>query len=164
SSARALLAGRLVFVGWLETGAAVDVVATPIHPNTPGGIVHATVASSILTGQQRRDPPPWLDPVITGLAGVIGTALAARPGGLVACAGIGALEGAFLWNEALLAVSPAPPMLAASLSWLSVTLYRLLIEQRARRRTEERFKRYVSPEVVDILVANPAMNSMAPEQ
>src|SRR5690606_19529537 len=83
---------------------------------------------------------------------------------LAACSALITLQGAFLWNDALLAVSPAPPVFAASLAWLGVMLYRLLVEQRARCRTEQRFKRYVSPEVVDILVANPAMNTMAPEQ
>src|SRR5690606_20825400 len=72
--------------------------------------------------------------------------------------------GAVVWDLGARRAAVAAPMAAAAASWLAVLLHRLLVEQRLRRRTEERFRAYVSPDVVDELVNNPQLDSMTPQR
>lgn len=166
-----LLGGKLVFVGWTATGAAADTVHTSIHPRTPGVYVHAAVANSMLTGFSRRFVPLWVDVLFIGVLGALGTLTATRAvvwaSPVIACVLVGAwflIAGIGLWDAAQLIVSVTGPSLAVGGSWLAVTMHRLLVEQQARRRTEEQFRSYVSPEVVDILVDNPSLGSVAPQR
>lgn len=168
---RALLAGKLVFVGWVATGAAADFVASSIHPKTPGVFVHAAVASSILTGHFKRPGPAWLDLAATLALAALGTAVGAAAPILIVPALLGLLGAAWallvgllLWDYAGVITAMVPPALALLACPATVIIQRLLSEQRQRRRTEERFKSYVSPQVVDILVADPTLSSMTPQR
>lgn len=168
---RERLGDRIVFVGFTFTGANADFVATSIDPKTPGVHLHMAVANSILQDFNRVYGPLWLDLVAVALLGMLGTLVATRMGvvgaplatvGIVA--GWAAFAGAVLFDQQRLIVSVAGPAAAALGSSLAVLLHRLFVEQRTRRKTEERFKSYVSPKVVDILVSNPDLDSMQPQR
>lgn len=168
---RMRLNGRICFVGWVATGANADFVSTAIDKKTPGVLVHAAVANAVLTGYARSPGPWWLDVLaIIGLGlagtwiGIRANVLAGPVSVVVVAAGWTAIASVVLWGRELMIVTVAAPLLAVGVSWLSVLVHRLLVEQRARRRTEERFRSYVSPAVVDILVNNPELNSMAPQK
>jgi class 3 adenylate cyclase/CHASE2 domain-containing sensor protein len=161
--------GRICFVGWTATGAVADFVSTSIDPKTPGVHVHAAVANSVLTGLTRTQGPLWLDTLLIVALGALGALLGVRAGvvtGLFVVAGVIAgwfvVVGLGAWDALRLIVSFEGPALACAAGALVVYVHRLLVEQRARRRTEERFKSYVSPKVVDILVNNPELDSMRP--
>ena len=164
------LRGGLVFIGSTATkSGASDVVPTPIAGETPGVFVHAAVANALLTGHELRPSPPWLDAAATLTMGLLGTALGVllTPwAGLIL--GVGLCYGWWhaagtIWDAGDVTIAAASPMVAVMGSWLGVSLWRALVEQRERKRTEARFKSYVSPEVVDILVNNPTLSSMRPQ-
>jgi class 3 adenylate cyclase/CHASE2 domain-containing sensor protein len=168
---REKVSGRICFFGWTATASLSDFINTSVHPRTPGVLVHAAVANSLLTGLARDPGPAWLDALALLAMGLLGTWAGVRLGvliGPVALAGavVGwfLVTGAVFWDAKQTIVAFSAPALAAVCGWGVVMLHRLLIEQRARRRTEERFRSYVSPAVVDILVNNPQLNSMAPQK
>jgi len=167
--------GRVCLIGWTATAAAADMVRTSIDSRTPGVHVHAAVVESILGSidQPRfRVPAPlWADLLAVIMLGVIGTVVAigmpvvASPLALLgALAAWFAADGLILWDFGNTALASGGPIAAAVGAWLLVMLHRLVVEQRSRLRTEARFRSYVSPDVVDILVGNPDLDSMAPQR
>lgn len=168
---RERLNGKIVFVGWTATGAAADFVATSIHPKTPGVHLHVAVANSVLTGYAKVPGPRWADFAALLIMGVLATWIGVSSSVLSGPASVILLVGAWfgvvglvLWDQFGLIVSAAGPAAGALSAVVGVFVHRLFVEQRSRRRTEERFKSYVSPEVVDILVNNPSLDSMKPQR
>lgn len=168
---RSLVSGRICLVGFASTAAPVDVVGTSIHSYTPGVYVHAAVANSLLTGMSRSRVPLWLDLLSVAVLGLLGTFVGARGTVITGPLAVALLivlwflvTAVAFWDAWWSIIAFTGPGLAAAGGWLAVMLHRLLVEQRARRRTEERFRSYVSPAVVDILVNNPELDSMAPQE
>jgi class 3 adenylate cyclase len=167
--------GRVCFIGWTATGALADFVRTSIDSRTPGVMVHAAIANTILNSvhspQFLQGAPHWMNLAALLALGILGTMIGVRLGvveGPFALIGVLAVwftvDGLIFWDWRNLFVAEVTPMAAAVLGWLGVILHRLLIEQRSRRQTEARFRSYVSPDVVDILVNNPGMDSMRPQK
>jgi class 3 adenylate cyclase/CHASE2 domain-containing sensor protein len=161
--------GRICFVGWTATGAIADFVPSSIAAKTPGVHVHAAVANAALTGMVRRPVPAWADALLLMTLGVVATLAGVRAGVVAGPLIVGAVilawflvVGVVAWDLGRLIVSFEGPAAAAGAGLLVVYVHRLLVEQRGRKRTEERFKSYVSPEVVEILVNNPELDSMRP--
>lgn len=169
-----LVRGKVCLVGWTATGALADFVRTSIDARTPGMHVHAAVLNSILTQAQLRLGTRTLetfDVIAVFAVGIIGTLIGVRfpviVGPVALALTLGAwwlLNGAVVWDRQLNVVAAASPIAAGVLSWLAVILHRLLVEQRGRKQTEARFRSYVSPDVVDILVNNPGLSSMNPQK
>ncbi|CAN5752563.1 hypothetical protein BH11PLA1_BH11PLA1_08020 [soil metagenome] len=166
-----MLGGTLCFVGWTATGSLADFVGTSIAPRTPGVHLHAAIASSVLTGFQKRPGAAWVDPALIILGGALGTivgmstsVLAAPVVSLVIAAAWFGVCGYFVWDVSSLVVSFTGPTAALILGVLGVFAHRLLVEQSARRRTEERFKSRVAPQLVDLLVNNPELDTMKPQR
>ncbi|MEQ9616455.1 MAG: CHASE2 domain-containing protein [Phycisphaerales bacterium] len=166
-----LVGGKICFIGWTATGAAADFISTSIDPKTPGVLVHMAVANSVLNDHALRFGPAWLDLVSIVGMGLLGTWIGVRFPVLVgpfALLGVMAvllvLNGKVFWDQMDLKVALGMPFASASVSWIGVILDRLVVERAGRRRTEARFRSYVSPEVVDILVNNPNLSSMAPQK
>lgn len=165
------LKGNIVFVGWTATGAAADFVSTPIDPKTPGVHVHAAVANALLT---ERMLTPWsraADLLVLLLMGALGTIVGVSLGAIsspLALLGILAawfgFAGGFLWMDRALIAAVGAPTVAAAASWVVVQIHRLFVETIDRRTTEDRFKSYVPPGVVDILVENPELADMKPQK
>lgn len=161
----------LCFVGWTATGALADFVSTNIDPKTPGVHIHAAIANTVLTGYQKRPASEALNITLVVLLGVLGTFLGVRASviaGPVICfvllvAWFG-VAGFVFWDWQSIIVPFSGPATALALSVLGIFVHRLFIEQAARRRTEERFKSRVAPQVVDILVNNPDLDTMKPQR
>lgn len=159
---REAVRGRIVFVGGTAAGI-YDLRVTPTSPILPGVEKHANVAANILSRQFLRRPDwvelveaagilfwplllAWLLPRLrpmTGLASVL------------VCWGMffGAVHLAFragLWLPLVY------PSLALGLTFVGITVYQLLTEERQRLWIKRAFQRFVSPEVVERLVENPA--------
>jgi len=163
--------GRIVLVGFdlrasPEMGMAqADLFATPFLTYSGGlmsGVkVHATLVDNALSGAALRS---------LGLAGnVILEALAAiisffafrrwRPivGGALLLA-IGAAFGGLAWyvfTHQSTWIALAAPLAIVALSYLAYGFHSYLAESRRKRDIQRAFSRYVSPEVVDQIVANP---------
>lgn len=163
--------GRIVFIGFAATGLAADVVPTAIDERTPGVFVHAAMAENLLTGFVRWPTGVVWGVLWVGLCAVVGGVIGSRVAvfvGPILVVGFGVLwvlvSGVVVYDWMKVLPVVAGPMVGLVGGWLGVLLERLLVEQRSRRRTEERFRAYVPPDVVDILVANPKLDSMAPRR
>lgn len=166
-----LLDGKICFVGWTATGSIADFVSTSIDPKTPGPHLHAAIANSVLTSFERRPASSQTDLFAIAVAGLVGTIVGVRSsvliGPVLAAAVIGAwfaVVGLVFWDAQRLILSFSGPAAALFLSVSGIFVYRLLIEQRSRRRTEERFKSRVAPQVVEFLVNNPELDTMKPQR
>jgi adenylate cyclase len=153
---------RIVFIGTTAAGT-YDLRVTPISPVFPGVEKHATVAANILGGRFLQRPD-WVELLEAG--GILAWPLVLswllprfRPVASLAvvvalwAALYGAIHVAFLQGLWLPLVFPS---LAMGLAFVGITLYRVMTEERQRLWTKRAFQRFVSPEVVERLVANPA--------
>jgi adenylate cyclase len=164
------VAGKIVLIGSTATGAA-DFVPTPRGPRTPGVEVHAEILRTVLGGWSVREAGLAWDLVAVVAAGLAVTAIASCCGALRAAALSAVLLGVllagnawvlFAWAGVSLAV--AAPVGAMGGSFLVVTAYRQLTEERARRRIRRMFSHAVSPKVADELMRNPSMASVGGER
>jgi adenylate cyclase len=153
---------RIVFVGATAAGI-YDLRVTPVSPVLPGVEKHATVAANILAGRFLQRPD-WVE--LLEAAGILLWPLMLtwmlprfRPASSVVlvvalwAAYYGGVHLAFLQGLWLPLVYPS---LAMALAFVSITIYRVLTEERQRLWTKRAFQRFVSPEVVEQLVDNPA--------
>lgn len=166
---RTLFGGKIVFIGWTATGVDADFISTSIDTKTPGVYVHMAVANALLTEHTLQMASRWADVFAVLATGVLSTLVAVRfgvaigPQVLVLLAlAAGAVSGVFFWDSQNLITPLGAPLVSGFVSWLAVSMHRLFVEEVGRKRTEERFKSYVSPEVVDILVNNPNLDTMKP--
>ena len=158
-----LVAGKICMIGSTATGAA-DFVPTPLSGRTPGVVVNANIANTILSGAFIRQFPHAAALVIILAIGALVCAIAAtRPvvqaGTLSALVAVGYV--AFnvlvvfgLWKVWLVVVAPLAAILAG---FLLVTAYRQLTEERAKRRIRDMFAHALSPVLVDRLFEDPSL-------
>jgi len=153
---------RIVFVGATAAGT-YDLRVTPTSPVMPGVEKHATVAANLLSGRFLRRPD-WVE--LVELAGILilplGLAwLLPRLRPVVSLGAVLVLWGALfagvhLAFRAGLWLPVVYPTLALGLAFVGITVYRLLTEERQRLWTKRAFQQFVSPEVVERLMDNPA--------
>ena len=153
---------RIVFVGATAAGT-YDLRVTPTSPVMPGVEKHASVAANILTGQFLRRPD-WVE--LVELAGILFFPLLLawllprlRPAtsvGAVALVWIALFGAVHLAFRAGLWLPVVYPSLALGVTFVGITVYRLLTEERQRLWTKRAFQQFVSPEVVERLMDNPA--------
>jgi adenylate cyclase len=153
---------RIVFVGATAAGT-YDLRVTPTSPIMPGVEKHANVAANILSGRFLRRPD-WVE--LVELAGILFFPLLLawllprlRPAvsvGAVALVWAGLFGVVHLAFRGGLWLPVVYPTLALGLTFLGITVYRLLTEERQRLWTKRAFQQFVSPEVVERLMDNPA--------
>ena len=154
--------GRIVLVGTSAPGLS-DLRATPLDPSISGVEVHAQAIEHILAGRSITRPDYSLAVELAVLV-VLGVALAAvlpaisaTQSALLGIAAIAAVfaAGWFAYSDAGLLFDPSFPALALLIFVSSATflVYRRVELQRAEVRRA--FGLYVSPSVVDELIAHP---------
>lgn len=156
------LKGRIVLVGTSAQGL-MDLRFSPLGGIIAGVEVHAQALEQVLAGQALSRPgwAPALEWMATllgcGLAGL----LAMKRSATVSSAGFLAMAGALglgAWTAFLQAgvlVDPITPMLGMALVFIPATLMRYLQSERRQRWMKQTFSRYVSPNLVDYLIAHP---------
>ncbi|HKF66575.1 MAG TPA: adenylate/guanylate cyclase domain-containing protein [Vicinamibacterales bacterium] len=160
--AAASLQGRIVFIGTTAAGT-YDLRVTPMSPVFPGVEKHATVAANVLS-RRFLQRPDWVELLEAGgivlwpllLTWVLPRFRPVASLGVIAALWValyGAVHLAFLRGLWLPLVYPT---LAMALALVGITVYRLLTEERQRLWTKRAFQQFVSPEVVERLVNNPA--------
>lgn len=159
---------KLVVVGSTATGNDLtDLGATPLEKETYLLSQQWNVANSVLTGRFVRAPTlalelalivvlgalagflSWNCRVLTGLAGVLGVALLY----LAAAAWV-----YVRWRWWLPVVLPA--LVPLMVSYVSLVAYRVIYEQKERRRITEVFGKIVSPNVRDELLEAPQLSAL----
>jgi adenylate cyclase len=165
------LAGKIAFVGTSVRGLG-DIRATPLDPSFVGVEAHADIADMILSDRYIRD-----DAQTRGLAillclclGLGVTALIVRTRSLWAGL-IGLVAGAAVWfggQEALSGldayVSPLGPLMALSADFSLLSFLKFLREERQKRFIQEAFGHYLSPDVVDEILAQPDKLTLSGEE
>lgn len=158
----AALDGSIVFVGTSATGLR-DAHASPLAASQPGVAFHAQVTEQILT-QTFLSRPDWATGAeilaVTILGTLLALALPFLPAAMAAIAatvtGAGVVAGSWLaFAEARMLLDPLQPLLAVIVVLLTSTLIGFFGAERDKRRVRSAFSRYLSPELVSRLAANP---------
>ncbi len=159
---RCRVEGKLCFVGWSASGALADFVPTPLGDRTPGVVVHAVIADSMLTGRAKELAPAWTGPALTlALAFVGALVVASMPTPvsfgvflLLAC-GYTGLAGFGAFRFANLALPLGGPMVGLTVSWAICTALDAALSRVERARIQRQFKSRVAPQLVEKLAADP---------
>jgi adenylate cyclase len=163
--------GRIVFVGGSATGLQ-DLVATPVSSSIAGVTVHAAAAEQILAGHF-LERPDWALGLELPLALFLGIALALRlprlgaaKGALAAVLGIGAVAaGSWLaFTRANYLLDPTYPVLALAVVYAVQTVAVFYREERQRSYIHAAFDRYLSPEMVRQIAADPGKLELGGEE
>lgn len=155
-------AGHIVLVGSSAQGL-MDLRATPLGHNIPGVQAHVQALEQVLTGTLLQRPSWALGlealwaVLACALVGAVAVALPAAPAAAVALAvwalSLGTAWAAFVHGQLLLDATPA--LLWSLLAFVLCSLHKHLASERQQRWVREAFARYVSPNLVQHLVAHP---------
>ena len=172
--------GRIVIVGrdlraTPELGLAQsDLFATPFLPQsgtlTSGIKVHATLVDNALSGTSLRALHPAGNMGIAAIAAALSFLLLRRwqplraTLALLAIAGLVAVVSAYLFAQQRLWIAVATPVVVAVLVYLAYGAGAYLSEQQRKREVQRAFSRYVSPELVAQIVADPGRLALGGEQ
>ena len=166
-----LFEGHIVFVGAGASGLR-DLVATPLNDRELGVMVHAQAVEQMVLGKflVRPDWAPGLERFLVLLLG-IGMAvslpgLGALRGGVVAIGGL-LIVGAASWFAFVshgLLLDPTYPALGVLAAYITGTLLSFYREERRRAYIHHAFDRYLSPELVARIAADPSRLELGGEE
>ena len=171
SNWREFLKDNIVLIGrnshsGLDIGMAqADLFATPFLRSrrelTPGVEIQATLVDNLISGDPRRELPALWSHLATLLSALFAHFAMRRwqplRSGLVAAGGVAALGGGgyLLFTAQLLWLPVASAVLAVLLIYLAQGGVAYWFERRQRQQIKNAFSLYVSPEVVEEVIANP---------
>jgi adenylate cyclase len=153
---------KIVFIGLTASGL-LDAFQTPFgsQGTMPGIQLHASMADSILSNHFVTPTSDRSHVLLTiGAAILVGLMSALLPFGFAAAGAVAAAAGWSWWSLSMfkggLWVAMAQPLLAMGLALFAGTAYRYFVEDAEKRKVSRLFGRYVSRDVYDQLLANPA--------
>jgi adenylate cyclase len=153
---------KIVFVGATAAGL-YDAFETPFaHGKMPGMQIHAAVADDILSNRFLRAAPGSVRVALVAAAAIaVGIVAATVPAWWATGAAL-LLIAAWTWAATRafaggLWLNLSQPSLSASLALFGGVAYQYFVEGREKRKMKALFARYVSKDVYDQLVANPAL-------
>jgi len=153
---------KIVIVGATAVGI-YDLRVTPFSGIFPGVEIQATVMDNLLKGNFIRYPPfrqPLILLLILGLVVLLGLVLprlSAPQGFILTLVIIGAYTGFnyLLFSRLDLHLELFYPLMAVGLSYVGISVQRLLTEERERLRIRKAFESYVAPTVVQEMLKHP---------
>ena len=158
----ALFRDKVVFVGTTAAGL-FDVFETPFsNGKMPGVQIHAAVADDILSNRFIREAGGRVRVVtVVGAAIAVGLVATALPAWWAAAAAV-LFAAALSWLATRLFaggywLNLSQPVLASSLALFGGVAYQYFFEGREKRKMKKLFGQYVSKDVYDQLVADPAL-------
>lgn len=167
---RRIVSGKICMIGATFSGAG-DFVPTPMSKRTPGVVVHSNILNTIVSGTFVHHAGPAVNILAILLAGVVVSLLTANRPVLQAAPAMLLLAGAYaafnalvvfgVWNTWLIVVAPLAAMFG---SFMVVTAYRELTEERAKRRIRAMFAHALSPALVDRLIEDPSLARLGGER
>ena len=166
-----LFSGRIVLIGTGAIGLR-DLVATPVREREAGVNVHAQAIEQMVLGDYlyRPDWVAGLEMVALLVAGLILAFalpwLGAIRGGIMALALMTAVGGGswYAFKAHNLLVDPTAPLLAVIASYIVVTLFTYLREERQRQYIHGAFDRYLAPELVRRITDDPGQLELGGEE
>lgn len=153
-------AGKIVFIGASAAGLE-DIKTTGLSPRTPGALIHASLASNLLTGRHLDPVPAWLTLALAAVFAAITLGLVlGRRRLAIQLLGPLLLAGLYaVWTEwrfqAGTVYAVTPPLASVGLAWLAGTVLLAVTEGREKLRIRRMFSQYVSPQVLAELTARP---------
>jgi adenylate cyclase len=151
---------KIVLIGASAT-ASYDAHPTPFATAAPGFVVHATAMDNLLNGEAIRESPQWLlGLLVVSMAAVGGAALfflrhLARAALLLLVVVVVYVAGCFaLYAHVHFAAPVVAPCLALVLSFGASTAARYITTGRQLRQTRGMLDRYMSPQLVEYVMAN----------
>jgi adenylate cyclase len=150
-------AGKIVLIGASAAGS-YEVRPTPVSETAPGMFVLATALDNVLAGQAVRLAPDWIAVLLIVIMTAIPAAAVLRWRSILAPAGVtflllaGYAAACFLTYGRDYWLPMAAPMLAAALSFSGNTGWRYLTVDRELARTRGTLERYVSPQLVRLVM------------
>jgi class 3 adenylate cyclase/CHASE2 domain-containing sensor protein len=163
-------AGKYVFFGYYAQGL-FDIASSPVSSVYPGVGMHITMLDNILQNDFIRQPPLLFDIALILAAAALVTALAVFSGRIPLVTGglllvifflTGFAFAAYHWGS--LWVPLAAPLAGSLLAFFAATLYNYATEGSQKRYIKSAFSQYLSPVVIDQLVANPALLNLGGER
>jgi adenylate cyclase len=152
--------GRIVLVGASAAGS-YEPRPTPMDPQPPGFIAHATLIDNLLNGEAMRETPTWLAVVLILLMAAFGGIVqwkqsSFRMGVLLVTS---ALIIFFAGNVALFGANHfvlplIVPCITLALSYSGASTARYVTTGRELRQTRGVLERYVAPQLVKYVMAN----------
>jgi CHASE2 domain-containing sensor protein len=170
ATARGLMEGRLVFVGFVATGTMADMINTVFGPRTPGVYFHAAIADMVIDWHSMILWPDWTGWILGACFGALGAAIAWRTGAGISTASVLVLSAAWIavaawaFAEHDLMIPVAAPVLAAIASQAASVATAAVVSQREKARITRQFRARVSPQLVDLLANDPNAVSMRGQQ
>jgi adenylate cyclase len=145
-----------------------DVYPTPFSAQnpTPGVEVVANAVDMLVKGDYLRETPPWLSLLIIVLMAILAGLITRiqRPTltllVLLGSMGIYAVIAYFLFALDGVYIPTAAPQLMLFLGVILPTLEHAVSQEREKRRVRNLFTRFISPEMVDQLIATQDINSL----
>lgn len=162
-------AGNVVLVGSNATGT-YDHYPTPLSSVMPGVEFHANVLDNLLNGNALRyGGLRYTYLAIALFALLVGLVLVRFSAGMGAlAAGVLVLLYAgvaqWLFSVHQILIDVAGPLLTLGLGYLAIVVYRFFTEEREKRWVKAAFGQYVSPKVLDVLMADPTKLKMVGER
>jgi adenylate cyclase len=132
-----------------------------MHPNCPGGVVHATVFNAVVSNYFWRRFPTWLTIFCTMVLGLSTTLTASKLRSIFAVPATTLVGAAFVAVNIFLfgyqrrILGFAGPMTAWLLVWCAIPIARYFFEAGLRTRIQKRFSTYVDPALVNYLLEHP---------
>ncbi len=154
---------KIVVVGATAIGIG-DIRTTPFGSLYPGPEIHASVVDNILAGDF-IEKPRWSKvfdvSAIVGLGLFLGLILP-RASALFGLVFSGALFAAYvlaaywLFAQARIGLNMVYPLFTVAATYTILTLYRFLTEERERKRIKGMFEHYAAPDVIELMLKDPA--------
>ena len=165
------LKDKIVIIGGIATGLG-DIWPTPLSSEIPGVFIHATFLDNILQNRVLRLPnyPLLINFITIAMMAFVPLVFMAAFSplfftliGMIFLTGYAAIAQYFFANHQLI-LPVVLPMGAGITSILSLLVYNFMIETRQHRWIKKSFSQYLSPDVIDVLVKNPAQLSLGGEE
>ena len=166
-----LFGGHITFIGTGAIGLR-DLVATPVQDRELGVMVHAQAAEQMILGHYLTRPD-WADGLERTLVIVLGLGLLLLLPRLGAAKGaaLGLLFAGLVMGGSWLAfqrehflLDPTYPLIAVLAVYLTETVLTFYLEERRRRYIHRAFDRYLSPELVSRIAADPRQLELGGEE
>jgi adenylate cyclase len=163
--------GRVMVLGVSAVGLR-DQRSTPVDASVAGSEIHGQIIEQVLAGVWLLRPD-WLPGAELALAALLALAfglllrsITALPGALLAAVALGILAW-WSWHSFTVhgvLLDPILPGLSVAITYVACMIWLYRDEQHQRRFVREAFGRYVAPEVVSRLAADPTKLNLGGEQ
>jgi adenylate cyclase len=158
--AHAKIKDKICIVGEVSAGS-TDLKSAPNDPLLPGVMFHSNIINMLLTNNFIKTTPKWLNLLIIFICGLTVSLLTGTRHPVFSVITILCLLALLLtlslWLFSTYGIwlETAGPALTIILGFVSVTAYRTVTEEKAKRQVRETFGRYVAPQVVNELLKHP---------